>query len=145
MQCWKNILHKNVILMIMKIYLNYNIHSVIYNVDQLHISQFKTSSFTTIIYSMKIALRGHINATSFKDQQAHIFNITIVPRMSALYAPITLTNLNGAGFFSLLSINIFSLSALRAFKAWNASVASWTPAINNSYNFLLSDLLHLKL
>ena len=62
--------------MIMKIYLNYNIHSVIYNVDQLHISQFKTSSssFTTIIYSMKIALRGHINATSFKDQQAHIFN-----------------------------------------------------------------------
>ena len=77
MQCWKNFLHKNVILMIMKIYLNYNIHSVIYNVDQLHISQFKTSSFTTIIYSMKIVLRGHINATSFKDQQAHIFNALI--------------------------------------------------------------------
>ena len=61
----------------MKIYLKDNIHSVIYNVNQLHIIQFNTSSFTTIIYSMKIVLRGHINATSFKNQQAHIFDALI--------------------------------------------------------------------
>ena len=77
MQCWKNILQKNVILIIMKIYLNDNIHSVIYNVNQLYIIQFNTSSFTTNIYSMKIVLHGHINATSFKNQQAHIFNALI--------------------------------------------------------------------
>lgn len=30
---------------------------------------------------------------------------------------VTFTNLKGAGFFSLLSINIFSLSARKAFRA----------------------------